>query len=251
MTVDVRGSELAGTSLELFSPSASARGTIELAAAETVSFPLPHGLPLSDTWLWLKADGEWLDYRSLSSQWSTPEQLDQAGVRIEPTSLDQQAALEALIAAGEGPGVEFKRVVPRSTSNTPNPYKTVAAFANGEGGVIIFGVDDDEVTVVGLGDVDPQTERDRLGNLIRTRLIPTPQFEITSFQIEGKDLLALRVQPGVSPPYAIAVSSDAREKPQYYVRRGASTYFAQPSDLAETMRRADATSAPLRSPFDR
>lgn len=189
-----------------------------------------------NAWLWLKRDAAWLDYRLLAAPGMTDEQLAAAGIAIEHPAVDEQALIEALIYGGEGPTVEFKGALPDPTSKRPNPWKTVAAFANGSGGMIVFGVDRDEATVTGIEAADPQGARDRLGQVIRSRVIPTPDFDIALYTVDAEQVLVLTVQPGVSPPYAV-VDSDARDRPQYYVRRGASTYPAQPSDLAEVCRR--------------
>lgn len=53
--------------------------------------------------------------------------------------------MDALISGGEGPGVEFKVELPpaRASAKQLHFLNTVAAFANGEGGAILFGVADD------------------------------------------------------------------------------------------------------------
>jgi hypothetical protein len=53
--------------------------------------------------------------------------------------LDPATAVETLIASGEGPHSEFKSTVPENPADIRNVIKTVAAFANGDGGTILFG----------------------------------------------------------------------------------------------------------------
>ncbi|SDN38550.1 helix-turn-helix domain-containing protein [Geodermatophilus sp. DSM 45219] len=237
LTASVQGNDVHGAVLELFSPTE--RQNIHLAGKEeeTVEVALPHGLPTANAWLWLKRDGAWLDYRLLAAPGMTDEQLAAAGVAIQRPGVDELARIEALVYGGEGPTVEFKGTLPDQNARTPNPWKTAAAFANGSGGTIVFGLDRDEATVTGLEAADIQTSRDRLGQLIRSRVIPTPEFDIASYTVEAKQILVLTVQPGASPPYAV-IDSDSRDRPRFYIRRGASTYHAQPSDLAEVCRRA-------------
>jgi hypothetical protein len=241
LTVVLHGSDLAGTILEFFSPSRRDAQTV--ADEGAIEFALPDGLSASNAWLWLKRDTTWLDYRSLTGPWATEEQLQAAGVNVERPSADQQAIIEAIVYGGEGPAVEFKGSLPDPKSKSPNPWKTIAAFATGAGGVLVFGIDRDELTVLGLGGADMRTERDHLGQMIRARVVPTPDFEITPHVVAGKDVLVLEIQSGASPPYAVIVDGDSRDKPQFYVRRGASTYPAQPSDLSEAVRRIVASSA--------
>jgi hypothetical protein len=236
LAVEVNGDELRGADLELFSPTT--RHTIRLGGPQTLSFALPEGLPASNVWLWLKSRGTWLDYRSLAAPWATDEVLNQAGVQID-RPVEPQAIVEALVYAGEGPRVEFKGELPNQKTKSSNAFKTIVAFANGDGGTIVFGIDRDESTITGLHVDDLQVARGSLGQMIRSRVIPTPGFEITHHVVDSKDLLLLDVDSGMSPPYGLIVDPGSRDRPEYYVRRGASTYFAQPSDLAEAVRRRD------------
>jgi predicted HTH transcriptional regulator len=121
----------------------------------------------------------------------------------------------------------------------------VPAFATGTGGTIIFGINRDETTVTGLTG-DSNSLRDQLVNFVRAAVIPMPQVTVTPYTIDGKLILALDVEQGQSPPYGLISSPDAREKPEFYVRRGASTYPAQPSDLREST----LASQPTAQPYD-
>jgi schlafen family protein len=226
MSVDVRGNAVAGTTLEYFSPERRERYVLD--GAGQIRIGLPEGLPASNTWLWLTEGTSWRDYRALTPPWASRDQLKAAGVEKEQTSRDEQAAAEAVVYGGEGPLVEFKMEVPTSSPTTASVFKTIAAFANGAGGTVVFGVGPDELTVVGLGrGVDMNKERDRIGHLIRSRVIPTPDFQVTHYAVDGMNLLFLEVEPGSLRPYGVITHVDSRDKPQYYVRRGASTNGVQ------------------------
>ncbi|WP_424862236.1 helix-turn-helix domain-containing protein [Streptomyces sp. MMS24-I29] len=148
--------------------------------------------------------------------------------------VEPQVHIEALIAAGEGPQAEFKEHLPTSKHDRRN-LKTVAAFANGDGGVVIFGINRDEVTVVGLAEDKPAVKlRDHLVDLVRGTVFPTPDVEAREYWIKGKLIMVLKVPAGPTPPYALS-TPEARDKPEYFVRRGASTFPAQPSDLSEAV----------------
>jgi hypothetical protein len=232
LAIEVLGEDVEGTRLELF--GAADRSEREIDAAGPAAIPLPDGLP-ENAWLWLKRGTDWLDYRAFNTQWTPPRDLAAANVTFD-IPVDPAATLDALLSSGEGPDVEFKSTFPESK---PDPkrkvFKTVAAFATGRGGTMVFGMDPDELTVCGLGSEDPKKLRDRLGNLIRETVIPTPNFSIDHYTVDGKVLLILTVDKSPSPPYAIVVDPGSRNKPEYYVRRGASTYYAQPSDLREAL----------------
>lgn len=112
--------------------------------------------------------------------------------------------------------------------------QTAAAFANGQGGDIVFGIDPDEVTFVGLESAGSDTDlRDQLAQMVRARVVPTPPFTVRSYELDGRKALVLRVDAGPTPPDGIVVDKNSADKPEFYVRRGASTDHAQPSDLRE------------------
>ena len=229
MTVDIEGDTVAGSELELY--GTTGRTARNLDGPGTVVFPLASGLP-EHAWLWLKRGTNWLDYRSVFPQSGWTGNLRQAGVEIE-APVDPQANVEALIAMGEGPQVEFKEMLP--TSSTRRTLKTVAAFASGDGGTVVFGINRDEVTVTGLGSEDPTKLRDQLTNMVRATIIPMPQVHPRAYTVQDKTILVLEVAPGPSTPYGLIADGSSRDKPEYYVRRGASTYPAQPGELREAV----------------
>lgn len=53
--------------------------------------------------------------------------------------------------------------------------KSVSAFANTNGGTLIFGVDDQD-NVVGLS--DPKNDAEFVSELIKTRITPLPEIKI-------------------------------------------------------------------------
>ena len=76
--------------------------------------------------------------------------------------------------------------------------KSVSAFSNGIGGTLFFGIDDNQNTV-GLPDI--QGDAEVISRFIKERITPIPQFVLTPFQEDGKDMLALKIPAGTSTPY--------------------------------------------------
>lgn len=76
--------------------------------------------------------------------------------------------------------------------------KSVSAFANGIGGTLFFGVDDDR-NIVGLSDA--QADAEAISRLIKERITPYPNFVLTPERQEGKNILVLSVSSGRSTPY--------------------------------------------------
>lgn|ERR1022692_1425948 len=129
--------------------------------------------------------------------------------------------------------------------------KTVAAFATWDGGTMIFGINRDELTITGLGEEDPGKLRDQLVDLVRAAVDPMPSVTINHHKIDGKLILVLDVEPGQSPRYALIADTGSRDRPDFYVRRGASTFHAQSSDLREAMlRRRPDNQASRSTPFE-
>jgi hypothetical protein len=232
LTADVRGGRVAGCELELYGEAG--RSSYRLAGPGTVAFPLDNGLPAS-AWLWLKQGTSWLDYRSIDTRSGWTGDLACAGVEFD-LPVDLQASVEALLAAGEGPQVEYKRQLPDTAEQKRRTLKTTAAFATQDGGTIVFGIDPDELTVTGLGDQDSKSLRDRLYALVHGTVVPPPGVTVTDHQIDGKTILVLDVPPGPEPPYGLAVDKGSRDKPEFYIRRGSSTYPAQPGELRRAAR---------------
>ena len=122
-------------------------------------------LPLSDglspgAWLYLSRDRQWLDYRAIGEY--AAADLARAGVDVEVPD-DPESEIEALLSQGEGLQIEFKRQLPGDSADSKRTvFKTIAAFANGHGGSIVFGVEKDEATVCGLDEAEFITARDRL-----------------------------------------------------------------------------------------
>ncbi len=76
--------------------------------------------------------------------------------------------------------------------------KSVSAFANGIGGTLFFGIDNDR-NVIGLADV--QTDAETISRLMKERITPYPNFILAPERQGGKDILVLSVSAGRSTPY--------------------------------------------------
>ena len=76
--------------------------------------------------------------------------------------------------------------------------KSVSAFANGIGGTLFFGIDNNR-NVIGLADA--QTDAETISRLIKERITPYPNFILAPERENGKDLLVLTVSAGRTTPY--------------------------------------------------
>lgn len=92
--------------------------------------------------------------------------------------------------------------------------KSVSAFANSKGGIILFGVDDSTHELEGLDDVQQVAEK--ITEIINARILPLPRYEINSFTEDGKNFLELKIGDGPSTPYYLVI--DGRK--EAFIRSG-------------------------------
>ena len=76
--------------------------------------------------------------------------------------------------------------------------KSVSAFANGEGGTLVFGITDDD-QVVGLENAEQDAEL--ISEAIKTKLDPIPTINLEFQEVEGKKLILLHIASGDETPY--------------------------------------------------
>lgn len=92
----------------------------------------------------------------------------------------------------ESATVEFK------TKFSKTFLKTVSAFANYDGGEILFGIDDDG-NIVGID--DPEELCSRVENSINDALEPLPTYSLEQETRKGKEIVRLEVLHGQDTPY--------------------------------------------------
>jgi len=226
------GSLLAGTVLEL--NGVESRATVPVSKRRVV-FELPGGLP-NEAWLWLKRAAEWIDFRSLGG-WGGYRSPD---IQVDLPE-DPGAELSRLAAQGEGVHLEYKEKLPDTASEKRTVFKTIVAFANGAGGTMLFGVSDDGA-IAGLNG-DLAVQRRRLNDLIRSLVTPPAQVCVRQEELDGRGVLIAEVPPGNGTLHALVIEAN---KPEYYVRRDGTTYYARPEELATIVGKAHMTA---RSPF--
>lgn len=216
MTVSLAGDAIIGCRLELLAPGGEYQSTT-VQETSTVELPLPRGL-VQHSQLLLSRDGSWRDDRYLDPAY----RLDRPDFSWE--SGDRTSDVEALIAGGETVSVEFKSEVPAGDAARRSAMKTVAAFANADGGILLFGVEDDGAVV---GVPDAAKASDTLGNVVRSWLAPVPAYQLDVVELGARSLVVLTVDRGGEDPCGIRVN----DEPRYFVRRGATTFAAEPHEV--------------------
>ncbi len=135
-----------------------------------------------------------------------------------------EADVLALISAGEGQTVEFKRDI----SQRSDTAGELIAFANTGGGTVLVGVADDAV-IVGVS--DPEAVMNAIANISRDNCRPSLYPIIERVDVNGLPVIAARVEKHTGPPFE-------NNSGQCYIRVGASKQLATPQQRARILQRA-------------
>lgn len=133
------------------------------------------------------------------------------------------------ILVGESKNVEFKEDLPEKS----NKYmKTVVAFANGNGGKIIFGVADKTREVIGFDKTGVFKVMDAIANAISDSCEPAIIPDITMQTIDGKTVIVVEIFSGRQRPYYI---KSLGKEAGVYVRVAGTTRLADEYMVKELM----------------
>ena len=146
--------------------------------------------------------------------------------------MTNQVKIENLI--GEATEYDKKQAV--ETKKPKSWCKSVSAFANTSGGILIFGVADDG-TVIGLADAERDAET--ISEIIKNRLSPIPEFTLEfNTSKDEKKLIILRICKGEETPYYYSADGVT----EAYIRIGNESVSADSTDLKRLVMRGKNTS---------
>lgn len=128
--------------------------------------------------------------------------------------------LEQLI----GEATEYDKKAMLEVKKPKSWLKSVSAFANGVGGVLIFGIADDD-SVVGISDVKKAMEV--ISEQIKVKMDPTPEVILKAHLMDGKEIVTLEVCRGEETPYYYVGEGNYTA----YVRIGNESVMATATDL--------------------
>lgn len=146
------------------------------------------------------------------------------GGKKTQTEVDLSRMVSGWISQGESQTVEFKRELPE---NATQLAKEIAAFASGEGGVILVGVEDDG-RVCGIRTNSPQERerfRQRVYGIAANVLKPPTSIDVDFLRMRGKTLAVIQVPPGQAPLYYV------EDRP--YLRHGSIVRSPTPDEMAD------------------
>lgn len=142
-----------------------------------------------------------------------------------------------------GETTEYDKKVSLEEKRPKSWLKSVSAFSNGIGGVLIFGVSDDE-RLIGLE--NSKLIAEKVSEAVKTHLDPIPQVILEIHQEAGKDFIILRVPAGDETPYYY-VGDGTRAA---FIRVGNESIPAVAADLRRlVLRGAGRTYDSLPSPY--
>lgn len=77
--------------------------------------------------------------------------------------------------------------------------KSISAFANGNGGFLLFGISDDD-EIIGLH--NPEKDAEKISEIIKARITPIPEFNLSFVkEANGEVIIVLNVYKGDETPY--------------------------------------------------
>jgi ATP-dependent DNA helicase RecG len=134
-----------------------------------------------------------------------------------------EVALRRAIAGGETSTVELKKAVPRPGELA----ERMCGMANAQGGLIIIGVEDSSLTVVGVPDARMALTRDmvlRAARQIDPLLLLDPA-EPEVYMLDGKRVVVATIPPSRGPVY--------QASGVFWIRRGTHTVPLSASEMLE------------------
>lgn len=107
---------------------------------------------------------------------------------------------EESLFAGESKNIEYEVAVPKKSEKY---MKTVVAFANGNGGKIVFGIDDKTLEIVGMDEDNIFKTLDAITNAISDSCEPRIRPDVTLQTVNDKTVIVVEILPGAMRPYYI------------------------------------------------
>jgi ATP-dependent DNA helicase RecG len=135
--------------------------------------------------------------------------------------------LESILASHEGKTLEFKR----DLSSPAGVVRTIVAFANTSGGILVIGVDDKTKNVRGV--TSPLDTEEKLVNIVSDSIYPLLSPDISVVPWRHTQIISVEVFPSSSRPHHIR-----REGPDkgVYIRVGSSNRRADAALIADLNR---------------
>lgn len=144
------------------------------------------GVPAEFVATLVDGDGQQIDRRAWNENYGRPASLADVG----GDTVDLAARVERWLGEGEHETLEYKESLGERQARV-SFAETVAAFANGAGGAILLGVNDEGIAV----GWSPAKAADQVANIIGDLVSETPAFAVDEVTIDTKPLVVVTVPP--------------------------------------------------------
>ena len=201
------------------------------ASKAEVEIDMPPEPDRLEFWL-IGSDNTVYDFRQESRYWSAGQERFLVSQYEEK---DDLKAVQEAVKKGEGPNIEFKPFIEVKDKKVRELVRTVIAFANTSGGMIIIGVDDTCVITgvekdirkfIGKSKRDlEQSYTTYLGGLrqaINRVINKALELEFKKVRVNNETVILIRVPEGRDKPYFDVQTNEI------FVRRGANNVRADP-----------------------
>jgi predicted HTH transcriptional regulator len=126
--------------------------------------------------------------------------------------------MKELLSKQESKTLEFKREF--NNSNKEKILQTIIAFANGSGGNLVFGIDDNKQII---GVANPFELEEKLSNITYDTIYPTIRIDTVFITEQDKTLVIIKVPIGIETPYYL---KNKGMENGTYIRVGSTTRLA-------------------------
>jgi len=140
-----------------------------------------------------------------------------------------------IYADRESKTLEFKSKLPEFSKL----IKTCIAFANGSGGQILIGIEDETRKLIGVTDEDRDRLYDEFPNSLYDSVSPTLLPQVYEKRIEDQSILIIQIPPSPKKPYYLKSVGVPKG---VYVRIGTSTRKASPDYIEDLVREGSRSS---------
>lgn len=134
----------------------------------------------------------------------------------------------------ESINLEYKREI---TPDAKEISKDISSFANSEGGVIIYGVGEDENHIPTYSEgVSSGNNSERIQQIVSSSIRPALEIKIAAIdvlnnadnkRIEGKEFVVVKIPQGISQPYQVTTTN------RFYFRNNTTTKWYDALEMTE------------------
>lgn len=162
-----------------------------------------------------------------------------------PISDVDESRIDSLVSnsVSEGKKLEYKRDLPSSSTGDKKEYlKEVTAFSNSEGGVLIYGIGENNGIANSVSPIpknDADTEVGRLDNLIQDGVEPRPVgYRIETVDVQGGVVILIDIPRSWTGPHMVTIKGEDR----FYIRDSEGKHRMDTTEMKRVVMRSESAS---------